>query len=65
MRSLTSAGGKRIVAHGEDTGRDAAAAGRAKIKARGGRARVLYLNQGTDLCDTVAGGATYDDLKLF
>ena len=55
-----------IVAHGETAGYDAADRWSAQIKSAGGAAQVLYLNQGTDLCDTVAGGATYDDiLRLF
>ena len=55
-----------IVAHGEDEGYNAADRWAEQIKSAGGAAQVLYLNQGTDLCDTVAGGATYDDIiRLF
>jgi hypothetical protein len=54
-----------IVAHGEDAGQDAAARWAEQIKSAGGSAQVLYLNQGTDLCDAVAAGATYDDIRLF
>jgi hypothetical protein len=51
-----------IVAHGEDAGYDAADGWAEQIKGAGGSAQVLYLNRGTDLCDTVAAGATYDDI---
>ena len=52
-----------IVAHGEDAGRDAAERWKAQITGAGGAAQVFYLNQGTDLCDAVAAGITYDEIK--
>ena len=55
-----------IVAHGDNNGCDAAERWKGQIISVGGAAQVFYLNQeGTDLCDAVAAGATYDNIALF
>jgi hypothetical protein len=52
-----------IVAHGDKNGCDAAARWKEQITGAGGAAQVFYLNQGTDLCDAVVAGITYDEIK--
>ena len=54
-----------IVAHGDNGGRDAAKRWAKQIQHAGGRVRIFNLNQNKDLCDFVAAGATYNDLRLF
>jgi hypothetical protein len=55
-----------IVAHGDDEGCNAAERWKGQIiSAAGGAVKIFNLNQGTDLCDAVAAGATYSDIALF